>query len=446
MRYKHCCGAGLAPSAGAPEVAPSSLVDDLPDLPALMQKALALQQAGKLAAAEAFYREALQQSPANFDALHMLGVVRLQLGDPQGGARHILEAIRTASVEYPPVYENLGLCLAAIARQCDTFKDLIDPDLPASEHPRVHFASDIVDFGGELPLVSVVLRRGTGDRFVDDTLESICRQTYRNLELLVVGESPDVSSTAGIAAAVGHRPVPVRCVLPKNRGALPTLNECVRYAQGRYVAVIDPGDCYEPDRIELMTRMLSSSGSRWGFSGVCFTDDQGRRLRYGDNKYADVFMRRLDQLHEERSVTAALIHFDYALAIGNLLLEKRLWDDISGFREDCPDPAWDFCLRASLAAAPAILYEPKYTHRMRDVQNSVGTGLPTAVEVHRMQAAWRAEIRRSLKDQPDKARGIFAAQFVREWRLLERGRGQQIKPLKLLGMAEILLSSENSHA
>ena len=448
-RYKHCCGVESANAATTPAVgeqmhAPVSPVTR-PDLPTLMQRALGCQKQGRLADAEALYREALALAPANFDALHMLGVVRLQLGEPEGGARLILDAIRTGSVEYPPLYANLLLCLAAIARRRGIFAELPDAPLPASERPRIHFAGEIAAFAGELPLVSVVMPPDSGGDFVAETLESVCGQSYRNLELVVAQEWQGDTSTGGIAAMLAACSLVTRCAARENTATRPTLNECVSRAQGQYVALLTAGDAYEPDRIELMTRMLSMSGSRWGFSGIRFTDVHGRRLRYGDNAAVDTLMRRLDEIHGERPVTAALMQFNHALASGNLVCEKRLWDELGGFHEDCADPCWDFCVRASLAAAPAILFEPKYVRRIRDAETASDVRLHATPQAGSIQAYWRSEIRKRLKDQPERVRRILAAQYLREWRLFETGQAREIEPAQLVGMTETLLDIVESH-
>ena len=49
-----------------------------PALPKSLASALALHQAGDLAAAEAGYQAVIDNDPANADALHLLSVLRLE--------------------------------------------------------------------------------------------------------------------------------------------------------------------------------------------------------------------------------------------------------------------------------------------------------------------------------------------------------------------------------
>ena len=408
-RYKHCCGVQPAtvaatPAAGAPSrdgvgcaVRPAMR----PDLPALMQRALVCQKDGKLAAAEALYREALALDPVNFDALHMLGVVRLQLGDPVDGARQILRAIRNATVEYPPLRANLALCLCAMVRRHGILDEPFGAAQPSSDDPRIHFATDIPGFAAGPPLVSVLMHN------VDDSgLRSLRRQTYPRLEHL----------------------------------AAPTLNACARQARGDYVAPLGPGDEYDTDRIELMTRLLCFSGSRWGFSGVRFADAAGRQVCFGDDDATDEQMRRLDEIHVARSLTGAFLQFNHAIAAGNLLVERGLWDELGGMRQDSPDPAWDFCVRASLVAPPAILYEPKYTRHIGLAADAARSGGADAAKLSAMRVQWRSAIRAAFSDRPHELQRILAAQYVREWLLLEGGRVHDVEMHRLIALAQELVA------
>ena len=70
-RYKHCHGAGAASAAAAPAQAM------VPPLPPRMA-ALEAHRAGQLGRAEALYRRALEENPADVDCQHMLGVVQME--------------------------------------------------------------------------------------------------------------------------------------------------------------------------------------------------------------------------------------------------------------------------------------------------------------------------------------------------------------------------------
>jgi protein O-GlcNAc transferase len=80
-----------------------------------LARAVALHQQGQLAAAEQLYRQILVQAPQHFDALHLLGLVAFQRGDPDSALRLIGQAL-TLNPNSAPAQANLGMILSALGR------------------------------------------------------------------------------------------------------------------------------------------------------------------------------------------------------------------------------------------------------------------------------------------------------------------------------------------
>lgn len=81
--------------------------------------------AGRLREAEALYREALAEDPQNIDALHFLGVITLQRGDPAQAAVLISQAL-SRNAANPPALNNLGLALAAQGKRREAVSAWLD--------------------------------------------------------------------------------------------------------------------------------------------------------------------------------------------------------------------------------------------------------------------------------------------------------------------------------
>lgn len=88
-RYKDCCGV-IAASGTRNPVGHSSPAGSGE---ALLLRALEAQKARDLAGAEVLYRDALKVVPNHADALHMLGVIRMERGDDAEAARLIMTAL-----------------------------------------------------------------------------------------------------------------------------------------------------------------------------------------------------------------------------------------------------------------------------------------------------------------------------------------------------------------
>jgi predicted TPR repeat methyltransferase len=82
---------------------------------ALLKEAVALHQAGRLDQAAARYRDVLASAPRQFDALHLLGVVRRQQGDAQAAVTLITQAL-AINPGQATAHCNLGAALQDMKR------------------------------------------------------------------------------------------------------------------------------------------------------------------------------------------------------------------------------------------------------------------------------------------------------------------------------------------
>src|ERR1700719_3597112 len=89
------------PSAGAPLTAALAEIE---------ASALAHHQAGRLPQAEACYRKILAAEPANVNALHLLGVLARQVGQPRAAVDLIAKAV-ALNDRVPELHSNLGNAL-----------------------------------------------------------------------------------------------------------------------------------------------------------------------------------------------------------------------------------------------------------------------------------------------------------------------------------------------
>jgi tetratricopeptide (TPR) repeat protein len=85
---------------------------------AALQDAIALHRQGRLAAAEKIYARILKAYPDQFDALHLLGLAKLQ-GGKAGEAHRLISAALKIAPQSADAHANLGLVLGALKRPAD---------------------------------------------------------------------------------------------------------------------------------------------------------------------------------------------------------------------------------------------------------------------------------------------------------------------------------------
>ena len=85
---------------------------------ASLQDAIALHRQGRLAEAEKLYARVLKSFPDQFDALHLLGLAKLQSGKA-GEAQRLIAAALKVAPQSADAHANMGLVLGALKRPTD---------------------------------------------------------------------------------------------------------------------------------------------------------------------------------------------------------------------------------------------------------------------------------------------------------------------------------------
>lgn len=117
-----------------------------------------------------------------------------------------------------------------------------------------------------IPKVSVLIPCYNAERYVGETLESVFRQTWPEIEVIVV----DDGSTDGSAAVIQSFARPnLRLIRQFNRGQTAALNTCCSHATGDFVQYLDADDLIEPDKIARQMERLQGAprciaSAEWG--------------------------------------------------------------------------------------------------------------------------------------------------------------------------------------
>lgn len=102
-------------------------------------------------------------------------------------------------------------------------------------------------------LVSVIIPVYNGERFLGQAIESVLKQTYRSVEVIVV----DDGSTDGTAAVVRSFES-VRYTHQRNAGQSEARNRGVDAARGELLAFLDADDLWTSDKLGLQFAALES--------------------------------------------------------------------------------------------------------------------------------------------------------------------------------------------
>jgi len=103
--------------------------------------------------------------------------------------------------------------------------------------------------------VSVVIPLYNGEKFISDTLKSVLGQTFKNREIIVV----DDGSTDRSSEVVMKFNTSVKLHSCINGGVAKARNFGISLASGKYIALLDHDDLWEPSKLEKQIRILDEN-------------------------------------------------------------------------------------------------------------------------------------------------------------------------------------------
>ncbi len=110
------------------------------------------------------------------------------------------------------------------------------------------------------PVVSVVIPAHNRAGRVAQAIESVSRQTFRDLEILVVDDG-STDETVEVARAIAATEPRLRVLtLPSNRGAQAARNAGIRAARGEWIAFLDSDDTYYPNSVAARLELVVEGG------------------------------------------------------------------------------------------------------------------------------------------------------------------------------------------
>ena len=192
-------------------------------------------------------------------------------------------------------------------------------------------------------LVSVIMPAFNSSVTIETALRSVLRQSYRNLEVVVVDDCSTDDTAAIVTRMAGTEPRLKLIVQDRNAGAYPARNRGLSVAQGAFVTTHDADDWSHPQKIEEQLRALaetprtmaaithwarvrppltfttnwrlSAEVIHWSHSSLLFRREVFDRLGGWDNVRVSAdteFIWRIESVYGKRSVVK--LHKDVPLA------------------------------------------------------------------------------------------------------------------------------------
>ena len=106
------------------------------------------------------------------------------------------------------------------------------------------------------PAISVVMAVFNGAKYIQQTIESVINQTYKNFEFIIVDDG-STDNSADIIKTINDKRI--KYVWQVNKGISVALNAGIAIAKGMYIARIDADDICNPQRLTKQYNFLEEN-------------------------------------------------------------------------------------------------------------------------------------------------------------------------------------------
>lgn len=104
-------------------------------------------------------------------------------------------------------------------------------------------------------LISIIILAYNAEEYIKKCLDSICKQTYQNLEILIILDGC-TDNTASIVKKYAKKDSRIRILSHENKGTCFCRIEGYENANGKYILYVDSDDWIEKDMVEIMYKNL----------------------------------------------------------------------------------------------------------------------------------------------------------------------------------------------
>ncbi len=211
------------------------------------------------------------------------------------------------------------------------------------------------------PVLSVITPAYNAEAYVASCIESVLGQTLPDLELLIVDDG-STDATAEIVSRFAAQDPRVRGFRGPNRGVSYSRNVALRHSRGRYLALLDADDQWDPSFAATMVHILDRQPNVGVVVGNALNlggPHDGKPVRPWPAEPRE--LRFIDMIEHEDSV--------FIMSV----FRRAVYEQIGGFNEQRHrSEDYDFWLRAA-AADVTFLTHPLPLGRYRRVPGSMSS-------------------------------------------------------------------------
>jgi glycosyltransferase involved in cell wall biosynthesis len=194
----------------------------------------------------------------------------------------------------------------------------------------------------QLPLVSVICLCHNHVAYVRESIQSVWKQSYPNIELIVIDDGSTDGSKDVIIEFLKDKGVTF-IDLPTSIGNCSAFNKGFFKSSGKYIIDLAADDCLMPERVLKGVNSFIQSDAGVSFCDVLNIDKEGKALgtHFKRNKKDDL----LEKVPEGDIYLELIKH--YFISPPSMMVKQEVLEELGGYDESLSYEDFDFWIRSS---------------------------------------------------------------------------------------------------
>ncbi|KJU86918.1 phosphotransferase [Candidatus Magnetobacterium bavaricum] len=193
------------------------------------------------------------------------------------------------------------------------------------------------------PLVSVVMPAYNHELFVEEAVESVLKQTYTELELIIINDGSSDNTQGRVLQYDDPR---IRYDYQQNMGSHNAINRGIGIASGQYISIINSDDVYLCDRLRSLVEASTQDNLDFIITDIGLIDKDSDPITDPDHWWNQWYGGLKSHYRAAASPLMALLAGNYTISTSNFFFKRSLIDDIGLFRARKYTLDYEFAYRA----------------------------------------------------------------------------------------------------
>jgi len=128
------------------------------------------------------------------------------------------------------------------------------------------------------PLISIITPAYNASRFINETVQSVQNQDYKNWEHLIVIDHNSKDNTLQIVQKLSEADPRIKCITsPEAQGAATNRNIALKIASGKYVACLDADDLWPKNKLTRQVHFMETKTADFTFTAYHRIDLENKK-------------------------------------------------------------------------------------------------------------------------------------------------------------------------